>query len=97
MRVIADGQYIDDSEFQTRLGIDRLALRRVIEKWPHLDDSQSDSDQFVAINNCLNEVCHGIAISPEDWGKWFRETRDEVVETYRDWARLHGLSHTGIA
>ncbi len=97
IRAIADGQYIEDPEFKTRLGIDRLTLRRLLGEWPHLDDSKSNSDVFLAINNCLNEVCYGVDIPPEDWGNWFNETQDEVRQTYRDWAYLQGLSHTGIA
>ena len=52
MKAIADGPEIEDWEFQTRLGIVRPALRRIIAMWPEIDDSLDNSDEFLAINNC---------------------------------------------
>src|SRR5882762_5924112 len=64
MKAIADGPEIEDWEFHTRLGIVRPTLRRVISLWPGIDDGSDDSDEFLAINNCLNEICHGVDIPP---------------------------------
>jgi len=64
MKAIADGPEIEDWEFHTRLGIVRPTLRRVISLWPEIDDGSDDSDEFLAINNCLNEICHGVDIPP---------------------------------
>jgi hypothetical protein len=96
MKAIADGPEIEDWEFQTRLGIVRPSLRRVISLWPTIDDSSEDSDEFLAINNCLNEVCHGVKIPDAEWRKWFSQSREEIIKTYNKWLRLKGRSSGGI-
>ena len=53
-------------------------MRRIIAHWPAIDDRLDDSDEFLAINNCLNEICHGVKISEAEWRKWFTEPKDEI-------------------
>ena len=96
MKAIADGPQIEEWEFHTRLGLDRTNLRRIISLWPDIDDSSQDSDDFLAINNCLNEVCHGINISAADWSNWFTQPKDEVKQTYHRWLKLRGLPAGGL-
>jgi hypothetical protein len=96
MRAVADGPEIEDWEFHTRFGLDRTNLRRIISLWPDIDDSSENSDGFLAINNCLNEVCHGICISAADWPKWFTRPRDEVNQTYDKWLNLGKLPAGGL-
>ena len=90
MKAIADGTEIEDREFHTRLSIDRPTLRRIISVWPEIDDATENSDEFLAVNNCLNEVCHGFDISPTEWGKWFTYSKDQIEQTYAKWLRLRG-------
>jgi len=92
MRAIADGLEIEDWEFQTRLGIARPALRRVISLWPQIDDGSDESDEFLAINNCLNEICHGVDIPPTEWEKRFAQPKDDIKPTYVKWLRLRDSS-----
>jgi hypothetical protein len=96
MIAIMEGPWIDDWEFQTRLGIDRDELRGLISAWPLLDDTAEDSPARLAINNCMNEVCHGVPIAAEQWDRWFIVSRDQIRATYARWAKLAGYSHTGI-
>jgi hypothetical protein len=96
MKAIADGPEIEDWEFHTRLGLDRPNLRRIISLWPEIQDSSENSDGFIAINNCLNEVCHGINISAADWPKWFTQPKEEVKQIYYKWLKLGGLSSSGL-
>jgi hypothetical protein len=96
MKAIVDGPEIEDWEFQTRLGIVRPTLRRIISLWPEIDDSSDDSDEFLAINNCLNEVCHGVNISATEWQEWFAQPKDEIKQTFAKWLRLRGSSSGGI-
>lgn len=96
MEAILNGDEIEDFEFQTRLGIDRLQLRQVLVSWPHLDDADDNSDTCLAINNCMNEVVHGIYISPENWARWFTSPKEDVKATYQHWAELTGSYSTGI-
>jgi hypothetical protein len=83
--------YIDDCEKHSRLGLEPDELQGVIERWPHIDDSTDGSNGFLAINNCLNEVCHGFRIHPDDWNNWFDVTESEIKVVYEKWLRLRGL------
>jgi hypothetical protein len=95
MKFVAESSCIEDWEFQTRLGISRDALKRIISAFPAIDDS-ANSDGFLAINNCLNEVCHGVAISPTDWSVWSSQSVTKIGEAYRNWLKAHGKSRSGI-
>ena len=68
-------------------------LKRIISLWPNIEDDYGDrenrSDGLLAINNWMNEVCHGIRIPQEDWDDCFTRTRYEVVESYRKWLGVH--------
>jgi hypothetical protein len=68
---IVEGPWIEDWEFQTRLGIDREALRELLAAWPQLHDAVEDAPARLAINNCMNEVCHGVPIASDEWNRWF--------------------------
>jgi len=96
LRAIIDGPFIEDWEFHTRLGIHRTTAKTILASWRYLDDSIEDSDTFLAINNSMNEVCHGVPISPDEWEKWFTASREEIRRTFRKWAGLAGMSATGI-
>src|SRR6266478_180229 len=89
MRAIADGPYVENWEIHTRLGITRETLKQVISLWPDIEDDPGDRENcsvgFLAINNCMNEVCNGIRIPQEEWGDWFTRARSEVADSYRKW------------
>ncbi|MCI0616023.1 hypothetical protein L0244_23820 [bacterium] len=90
MKCILEGPYISDVELPTRLGINRSELKKITECWPDIDDFRSDSSAYLAVNNCLNEVCHGISFSNDDWSVWFKTTRSEVRNIYNRWAKSVG-------
>ena len=90
MRAIAEGNEIDDPEFHSRLGITREILGRIIASWPEIDDQIVDSDEFLAVNNCLNEVCHGIRLTSDEWARQFTVPRESVKQAYSHWLRLGG-------
>jgi hypothetical protein len=85
LKAILIGPFIDEWEFQTRLGIDRDGLRSVLGRWPNLEDSEQGTDDFLAVNNCLNEVCYGVDIPAQAWDEWFTLPRTEVERAYEDW------------
>jgi hypothetical protein len=67
--------FIDDCEKHTRLGIEGDELERLIKQWPDIDDRDQTGSGFLAINNCMNEVCHGFRIAVSEWatgltGQW---------------------------
>ena len=96
MTAILEGTYIDNAEFQTRLGIDRTEMQEVIGSWPNLNDTDQTSNTSLAINNCMNEVCNGIEISGHKWRDWFDVSKEEVESLYLKWVRLMGYSSRGI-
>jgi len=95
LTAILNGRFIEDWEFSTRLGLDRDALRRILGSWPQLDDT-AEGPVRLAINNCMNEVCHGVNISPAEWDTWFTVPYEDVKVTYFKWAKLVGYSSSGI-
>jgi len=95
MNAILRGCFLE-GEFHARLGIDPEELKQVIVAYPNVDDSDDDSNAALAINNCLNEVSHGVSFSDQDWSQWFDVSRAEVEDVYRKWAVLRGHSRTGI-
>jgi hypothetical protein len=81
----ATAVYVDDTEKHSRLGIDGEVLQQIIERWPAVDDRDENGDDFLAINNCLNEVCNGFQIAAADWSAWFDIGMDQIQATYRKW------------
>jgi hypothetical protein len=96
MRAVIDGPFIDDWEFHARMGVYRPEAQTILRSWPDLDDSTYDSATFLTINNSLNELCYGLWISDEEWSEWLSVPREELRRIYVSWARLAGLSGTGI-
>ena len=72
---------IDDWEFSTRIGVDRSALGDVLRRLQTASDLVSDDRDRIWIGNCLNEVCHGLAVSDAAWTEWFTISREDVYET----------------
>jgi len=88
----AASAYIDDWEKHSRLGLEPCELEQVIAKWPSIDDADESGSGFLAISNCLNEVCRGFRIAPEDWSRWFDMPMSTVEATYHKWLKLKGFS-----
>jgi hypothetical protein len=82
--------FVDDWEKHSRLGLEPAELQHVIDRYPYIDDSAQNGDDFLAINNCLNEVCHGFQIAPDDWSNWFDTPMSEIQNTYGRWLELRG-------
>jgi hypothetical protein len=96
MKALVDGDAIKDWEFHMRLGVPRAQVRKIISQWPDIDDRVEDSDEFLAINNCVNEICHGIRMTPEEWTLRFTHPRDAILQAYDNWLRLGGQTRGGI-
>ena len=92
VEAILHGPFIDDPEFQTRLGVDRDAFRRLIANWPPDLLAQSNSEVHLVLNNALNEICHGVRISDPEWARWFGAglLRTDILAVYRKWAEATG-------
>ncbi|HLM61742.1 MAG TPA: hypothetical protein VK308_13130 [Pyrinomonadaceae bacterium] len=95
LNAVLTGNFLEH-EFHSRLGLEPEDLAQVVSAYPNIDDSDDTSNETLAINNCLNEVAHGISFSDREWQQWFTVDRSEVDEVYRKWAKLRGWSRTGI-
>lgn len=95
LNTILKGRLLEGG-FHTRLGIEPEELEQIVTAYPDVDDSDDNSNAAIAINNCLNEVCHGISFSNREWSQWFIVSKPQIVEVYRKWAVLRGWSYTGI-
>ena len=88
----ATASYLDDWEKHSRLGLEADDLQQEIVRWPYVDDRDESGNGFLAINNSMNEVCHGFRIPPEEWACWFDTPMSEIELTYRKWLALKGTS-----
>ena len=88
----ATAAHVDDWEKHSRLGIEADDLQQVIARWPSIDDRDEASAGFLAINNCMNEVCNGFQIASVEWSSWFDTPMSEIESTYRKWLLLKGTS-----
>ena len=84
--------YVADSEQHARVGVEPEELQHIIGEWPNIDDTDEDSAGFLAINGCMNEVCHGFHIASEDWSTWFDTPKAEIKATYEKWLALKEIS-----
>jgi hypothetical protein len=91
LKAIAEGDEIEDWEFQTRIGVTRPIVKQIISLWPDIDDHSENSDEFLAINNCMNEICHGIPITATEWARWFAQPKESVLQAYSTWLRCGGF------
>ena len=84
-----------DGEFETRLGVGRTELARLLMRWPAVDDRSDDALATVAINNALNEVVNCLALSPDEWAQ-LGAGREEVRAAFTEWATARGWQSTGL-
>lgn len=84
--------HIEDWEKHSRLGLEPDELQRIISEWPNIEDADEHGSGFLAINNCMNEVCHGFRISSEDWRTWFDTPEARIKEVYVKWLALRNVS-----
>lgn len=78
--------HIDDWEKHARLGLEADELQKEIARWPNIDYAVDNG--FLAINNCLNEICYGLRLSSKEWRRWCDAPIDEIELTYRKWLKL---------
>ena len=88
----ATSAHVNDWEKHSRLGLEADDLHQVIARWPNLDDRDENGNDFLAINNCMNEVCNGFQIASVEWSSWFDTPMSEIESTYRKWLLLKGTS-----
>jgi hypothetical protein len=83
--------HIEDWEKHSRLGLKPEELNRIISEWPDIEDADENGIGFLAINNCMNEVCHGFRIAEQDWHTRFETPEVRVKEVYLKWLGLRNV------
>ena len=78
---IAEGPFLDEYDFHTRIGLDRNEAIKLIAA----NEMPDNESAFLLINNSLNEVENGISFSVREWNKWFTVTREKVRAVYSFW------------
>jgi hypothetical protein len=96
LAALVHGEYLDDAEFDVRIGVRRTEAAALLGRWPDVRDAPRDARAGFVINNCLNEVCNGLDLVDEEWNRWFDVPRDRVADVYRRWAMLKGWSSPGM-
>ncbi|MBC7768702.1 MAG: hypothetical protein H7124_07935 [Phycisphaerales bacterium] len=81
-----------DLDFQTRLGVYPDTMRQLLSEWPNIDDAY-DSDAYLAINNAMNDLLHGVGISDAKATEITGADRAEMRRIYLKWA---GDRRTGL-
>jgi len=82
---VLDGPFIDDWEFETRLGFDRPTLREILSAHDQSGYKPKYPELSLAVNNCMNEIANGVTISPEKWARWFTVPKQMVESTLLKW------------
>ncbi|GLE56180.1 hypothetical protein NJBCHELONAE_14880 [Mycobacteroides chelonae] len=85
-----DGPFFPDREFQTLFGLDRSEVRRIAESWPDWDEV---GEQFIAVNNTLNNLLRYPHDQWDTWHDYVSATPVEVArvfERFREDARAAG-------
>jgi hypothetical protein len=95
LAALCHGTALDDPDLVARVGVGRAELARLLARWPQVHDTRPDAPDGFVINNCLNEVCHGIAWPPDEWNRWFDVPPERVAAVYARWAMLKGWSSPG--
>jgi hypothetical protein len=85
MELILTGEYIEDFEFGTRLGVTRAEMALVSATFPQVEQIGNEDIVALGIHNALNEVCNGILIPEQEWQQWFGVPRDQVKAVLRIW------------
>lgn len=78
-----------DWDFHTRLGVHPEAMRQLLSAWPNIDDAY-ESDAYLAINNAMNDLLHGVGISDEKAIEISGVDRAEMRRIYVKWTGERG-------
>lgn len=82
--------------FSARMGLEESHMARLLEAWPAIDDSREGSAVYLAINNALNDLLHGVGITDAQALDSVGVDRAEMYRIYKKWAKGHGRRSTGV-
>lgn len=69
---------VPEEEYENRIGCDRHRLEAIIREWPPSKDGDQNSEEFLAVNNCLSEVGYCLEADPWESELHRHVTRDEA-------------------
>jgi hypothetical protein len=86
LRAAVDGPFFPEWEFATIFGLGRNEVRKVLESWPQLDES--DENVAIAINNTLNNFLgYPLGEDQAAWPQFISVSRAELMAIFDKWKR----------
>ena len=85
-----------DWDLQTRIGVDLERIQEILAAWPHVDDTDDDSDTCLVINNAMNDLLHGIGLRDEKIRARLGYSREQLLSVYEKWAVSRGWKNTRV-
>jgi hypothetical protein len=84
LNAAVEGPFFPDSEFETIFGLERDEVRRVLNSWPKIDET--DESVVVAINNSFNNLLgYPTPNKREIWPKFISVDRMELARILDKW------------
>lgn len=71
----AEGPFFPESEFRTVFGFRRAEIRAYAKTWPSSDD---EHEEFLAINNTMNNLIGYPHQEDKEWSKWIPVDRQTL-------------------
>lgn len=74
-----------DSDYQTRIGVERSEVLRVMPEWSDIESMGTQSDFSLLVHNSLNDALNGIDITNQECVEKIGCNRDELNELFEKW------------
>jgi hypothetical protein len=79
-----DGPFFPDWEFKTLFGLERFEVRRILSRWPYLDEN--DESVVLAINNSFaNLLGYPTPNIEENWPKFISVSPRDLAIIFDKW------------
>jgi hypothetical protein len=89
MVAIYRGPFISDPAFHPMVGVGREELRQILDAWPAIDDIGDASPAYLAINNSMAHMVHGLK-AQSVWSDWVDVSREEAERVFIKWKQSAG-------
>ena len=76
------GEYLSDTEYRIRLGLNRCTAHTLLQYWPYLDEKNTNVQ--LLLNNSMNEMCYGIHFKT-GWPCHLSFTREYAKSIFHKW------------
>ncbi len=85
LNAVVNGPFFPDWEFATLFGLTREEIKKILDKWPAVDEENEDIK--IAINNSFNNLL-GYPIANDDkWPEYISINRNKLRVIFADWRK----------